>query len=65
MCIRDRINILPALEGIKMDADDAQTGVNIIKRALEEPVRQIAFNAGKEGSVIVEKVKALPLGRCV
>ncbi len=57
------INILPALEGIKMDADDAQTGVNIIKRALEEPVRQIAFNAGKEGSVIVEKVKALPLGQ--
>ena len=57
------INILPALEKVKMDADDAQTGVNIIKRALEEPVRQIAFNAGKEGSVIVEHVKALPLGQ--
>lgn len=57
------INILPALESIKMDADDAQTGVNIIKRALEEPVRQIAFNAGKEGSVIVEHVKSLPLGQ--
>ena len=57
------LNILPALESIKMDVDDAQTGVNIIKRALEEPVRQIAFNAGKEGSVIVEKVKALPLGQ--
>ena len=57
------LNILPALEGIKMDADDAQTGVNIIKRALEEPVRQIAFNAGKEGSVIVEKVKSLPMGQ--
>ena len=52
-----------ALNEIKLDVDDAQTGVNIIKRALEEPVRQIAFNAGKEGSVIVEKVKALPLGQ--
>ena len=57
------LNILPALSEIKLEADDAQTGVNIIKRALEEPVRQIAFNAGKEGSVIVEKVKALPLGQ--
>ena len=57
------LNILPALNEIKLEADDAQTGVNIIKRALEEPVRQIAFNAGKEGSVIVEKVKALPLGQ--
>ena len=57
------LNILPALDAVKMDMDDAQTGVNIIKRALEEPVRQIAFNAGKEGSVIVEKVKALPVGQ--
>lgn len=37
--------------------------MNSTKRALEEPVRQIAFNAGKEGSVIVEKVKALLLGQ--
>ena len=40
-----------------MEEPDSQTGINIIKRALEEPVRQIASNAGAEGSVIVEKVK--------
>ena len=40
-----------------------KTGAKIVLRALEEPVRQIAFNAGKEGSVIVEKVKALPVGQ--
>lgn len=39
------------------EAGDVQTGINIVKRALEEPVRQIAINAGKEGSVIVEKLK--------
>ena len=37
---------------------DVRTGVNIVLRALEEPVRQIAANAGLEGSVIVEKIKA-------
>ncbi len=47
-----------ALNGIG-DNDDERTGVNIVKRALEEPLRQIAENAGLEGSVIVEKVKAL------
>jgi len=47
-----------ALDGIGED-DDERTGVNIVKRALEEPLRQIAENAGLEGSVIVEKVKAL------
>ncbi len=47
-----------ALDGIG-DDDDERTGVNIVKRALEEPLRQIAENAGLEGSVIVEKVKAL------
>jgi len=41
------------------DDDDERTGVAIVKRALEEPLRQIAENAGLEGSVIVEKVKAL------
>ena len=56
------LTILPTLEAMNLEGD-AQTGVNIIKRALEEPVRQIAFNAGKEGSVIVEKVKTLPLGQ--
>ncbi len=47
-----------ALNGIG-ETDDERTGVNILRRALEEPLRQIAENAGLEGSVIVEKVKAL------
>jgi len=47
-----------ALNGIG-DDDDERTGVAILRRALEEPLRQIAENAGLEGSVIVEKVKAL------
>lgn len=44
------------LEGLEFD-DDKKIGVNIIKRALEEPLRQIADNAGYEGSIVVEKVK--------
>ena len=56
------VNALPALADLKMEEADAQTGVNIIRRALEEPVRQIAFNAGIEGSVVAEKVKTLPVG---
>lgn len=51
------INALPALDKIQAEGDEA-TGVRIIRRALEEPVRQIAINAGLEGSVIVERVKA-------
>ncbi|MDI3508450.1 MAG: chaperonin GroEL [Clostridiales bacterium] len=52
------INILPALDKlIDETSGDEKTGVTIVKRALEEPVRQIATNAGLEGSVIVEKVK--------
>ncbi|GIV08851.1 MAG: 60 kDa chaperonin 1 [Fimbriimonadales bacterium] len=47
-----------ALNGVG-DNDDERTGVSILRRALEEPLRQIAENAGLEGSVIVEKVKAL------
>jgi chaperonin GroEL len=48
---------IPTLEKLKLDGDQ-QIGVNIVKRALEEPARQIAENAGKEGSVIVEKLKS-------
>ena len=51
------IRCLPALEELKLENHDEQMGVNIIKRALEEPVRQIANNAGAEGSVIAEHVK--------
>ncbi len=50
------IRCIPALEKLKLDGDK-QIGVDIIKRALEEPIRQIANNAGHEGSVVVEKVK--------
>ena len=47
-----------ALEVFKLEEEDEQTGVNIVKRALEEPLRQIAQNAGQEGSIVVEKVRA-------
>ena len=46
-----------ALEGMKGDNDDETTGINIVARAIEAPIRTIAENAGKEGSVIVNKVK--------
>ncbi len=51
------IDILPALDEFKEEGD-VQTGINLVKRAIEAPVRQIAENAGLEGSVIVAKVKA-------
>src|SRR5712691_11136133 len=47
----------PALEKIKLDIADQQVGINIVKRAPEEPIRQIVGNAGQEGSVVVERVK--------
>lgn len=52
------LNVIPSLEGIGADGDEA-TGVRIVKRALEEPLRMIAGNAGFEGSVVVEKVKGM------
>ena len=50
------IDILPSLNDVQADGD-AKVGVEIVKRAIEEPVRQIANNAGLEGSVVVEEVK--------
>jgi chaperonin GroEL len=50
------LRCLSALEKLKLDGDQ-QSGVNIIKRSLEEPIRQIVQNAGVEGAVVVEKVK--------
>jgi chaperonin GroEL len=47
-----------ALEGFKLDHDDENIGVGIVRRALEEPMRQIVANAGYEGAVIVEKVRS-------
>ena len=50
------IDILPALDALEADGD-VKTGINIVRRAVEEPVRQIANNAGLEGSVVVAEVK--------
>ena len=51
------IRATQALEGLKGECDDEQTGIEIVKRAIEEPLRQIVTNAGKEGAVIVQKVR--------
>jgi chaperonin GroEL len=51
------VRVIKALEEMKLEGDEA-AGVKIVMRALEEPLRQIAANAGAEGSVVVEKVKA-------
>ncbi|MER2060063.1 MAG: chaperonin GroEL, partial [Niallia sp.] len=55
------LNVYNKLAAIQAEGDEA-TGINIVLRAIEEPVRQIAFNAGLEGSVIVEKLKNEPVG---
>jgi len=51
------IRAIEALENLKGENDDENTGIAIVKRALEEPLRQIAANAGQDGAVIVQKVK--------
>jgi chaperonin GroEL len=51
------INAVPSLDGIKMNLLDEQTGVNILKRALEEPMRGIVQNAGMDGAVVVQNVR--------
>ncbi len=51
------VNAMAALDTIKLEGDDAKTGVNIIRKALESPMRRIAENAGYEGSVVVENVR--------
>lgn len=55
------INAMRSLDKVKVSGDEA-TGVNIIRRALEEPVRMIAENAGLEGSVVVDRLKGEPIG---
>jgi len=55
------LNVLSALDKVKLEGDEA-TGMRILRRALEEPLRRIAINAGKDGSVIVEEVKKLKKG---
>jgi chaperonin GroEL len=51
------INAIPALAAIAMEFPDEQTGVTIVRRALEEPMRQLAANAGRDGAVVVENVR--------
>ncbi len=51
------INAMGAVESLEMDSDDAQIGVRVVRNALEIPMRKIAENAGKDGSVIVEHVR--------
>jgi len=50
------LNAISSLDGVKMEYPDEQTGVKILHRALEEPMRQLAENAGKDGAVIVREV---------
>jgi chaperonin GroEL len=52
------LRVQSSLKGLKMDDSDEQIGVNIIRRALEEPIRMIAQNAGSEASIVVEKVRS-------
>ena len=55
------VSIIPSLDSLNLEGDE-RVGVNIVRRALEEPLRQIAQNAGLEGSVVVQMVKSLPAG---
>lgn len=55
------VNVIDKVASLELDGDEA-TGRNIVKRALEEPVRQIAYNAGYEGSVVIDKLKNSPAG---
>jgi chaperonin GroEL len=56
------LRVIPALENVG-ETPEEKIGVAIVRRALEEPLRQIANNAGLEGSVVAERVKALPKGQ--
>jgi chaperonin GroEL len=56
------INIQAGLDNVQADEAEVKVGIQIVRRALEEPLRQIANNAGFEGSVVVEKVRNLPQG---
>ncbi len=51
------LRAIDSLKGIPVENDDEQTGIEIIRRAIEEPARQIVANAGKEGAVVVQKIR--------
>jgi len=53
------INAMTALDKVKMDSEDAQIGIAIVRKALEMPIRKIAENAGKDGSVVLETVRRM------
>jgi len=55
------LNSLPALKDLKLEGDE-QTGVDIVRKAVEEPIRLIADNAGKDGAVVVDTVKRSKIG---
>jgi len=56
------VHAIPALGKVQVAAGDEQTGVNILRRALEEPLRQIALNAGRDGAVVAAEVSRSPRG---
>lgn len=56
------VHALKALDGLELESADAQTGVDIVRRALVQPLRWIAENAGEDGYVVTSKVAELPLG---
>ena len=56
------VHAIPVLDKVQVAAGDEQTGVNILRRALEEPLRQIASNAGRDGAVVVAEVRRSPRG---
>ena len=51
------LNCQKALDGLAGDDEDAQVGINIVRRALESPIRQIAANAGVDGAIVVDKIR--------
>jgi len=53
------VNALSVLDDLKMDNEDAQTGVTIVRQALEAPIRKIASNAGQDGAVIIDSVRRM------
>ena len=55
------VNVIPAVADLELTGDEA-TGRNIVLRALEEPVRQIAHNAGFEGSIVIDRLKNAEVG---
>ena len=56
MCIRDRVRAAAALDGVNGANDDQNVGINILRRAIEAPLRQLCTNAGVEGSLVVSEV---------